>query len=53
MGRRQPARFKFCTSGTPVEVEVTYVYEVRDHQIAKIDEYDTLDEARDAAGLSN
>ena len=31
------------TSGIPVEVEVTYVYEVRDSQITKIDEYDTLE----------
>ena len=36
-------------SGTPVEIEVTYVYEVRDHQITKIDEYDTLGEALEAA----
>ena len=39
------------TSGIPVEVEVTYVYELRDNQIAKIDEYDTLEEALEAAGL--
>ena len=39
------------TSGIAVEVEVTYVYEVRDNQIARIDEYDTLEEALEAAGL--
>ena len=40
------------TSGISVEVEVTYVYEVRDNQIARVDEYDTLEEALEAAGLS-
>ena len=40
------------TSGISVEVEVTYVYELRDNQIARIDEYDTLEEALEAAGLS-
>ena len=39
------------TSGIPVEVEVTHVYEVRDNQIARVDEYDTLEEALEAAGL--
>jgi ketosteroid isomerase-like protein len=39
------------TSGIPVEVEVTYVYEIRDNQMTRIDEYDTLDEALEAAGL--
>jgi ketosteroid isomerase-like protein len=40
------------TSGIPVEVEVTYVYEIRDKQMTRIDEYDALDEALEAAGLS-
>ncbi len=39
------------TSGIPVEIEVTHVYEVRDGQIARVDEYDTLEEAVEAAGL--
>ena len=39
-------------SGAPAEIEVTHVYEVRDSQIARIDEYDTLAEALDAAGLA-
>jgi ketosteroid isomerase-like protein len=38
------------TSGVPVEIEVTWVYEFRDGLIARIDEYDTLDEARAATG---
>jgi ketosteroid isomerase-like protein len=40
------------TSGIPVEIEVTWVYEVRDHMITRVDEYDTLKEAVEAAGLS-
>jgi ketosteroid isomerase-like protein len=40
------------TSGIPVEIEVTWVYEIRDNQMARLDEYDTLDEALEAAGLS-
>jgi ketosteroid isomerase-like protein len=39
------------TSGIPVEIEVTYVYEFRDGQIIRVDEYDTLDEALEAVGL--
>ena len=39
------------TSGISVEVEVTYVYEIRDNQMTRVDEYDTLDEALEAAGL--
>ena len=38
-------------SGISVEIEVTHVYEVRDGQIARVDEYDTLEEALEAAGL--
>jgi len=40
------------TSGVSVEDEFTHVYEVRDHMITRVDEYDTLDEALEAAGLS-
>ena len=40
------------TSGIPVEVELTWVYEIRDNQMARLDEYDTLDEALEAVGLS-
>jgi ketosteroid isomerase-like protein len=39
-------------SGIPVEFEFTWVYEIRDGQIARIDEYDTLEQALEAAGLS-
>jgi ketosteroid isomerase-like protein len=39
------------TSGIPVEIEVTHVYEFRDGQIIRVDEYDTLEEALEAAGL--
>jgi ketosteroid isomerase-like protein len=39
------------TSGIPVEIEVTHVYEVRDNQITRVDEYETLEEALEAAGL--
>ena len=38
------------TSGAPVEIEVTWVYEFRDGLITRIDEYDSLEEAREAAG---
>ena len=40
------------TSGVSVEIEVTHVYEVRDHMITRVDEYDTLKEALEAAELS-
>ena len=39
------------TSGISVEIEVTHVYEVRDHMITRVDEYDTLKEALEAGGL--
>ena len=39
------------TSGVSVEIEVTHVYEVRDNLVARVDEYDTLEEALEAAGL--
>ena len=38
------------TSGIPVEGEWTWVYEVRDNQMARLDEYDTLEEALEASG---
>ena len=37
------------TSGIPVEFEFTWVYEIRDSQITRIDEYDTLEQALEAA----
>jgi ketosteroid isomerase-like protein len=40
------------TSGVSVEDEFTHVYEVRDHLITRIDEYDTLNAALEAVGLS-
>jgi ketosteroid isomerase-like protein len=40
------------TSGIRVEDEFTWVYEIRDSQIARVDEYDTLEEALEAVGLS-
>jgi ketosteroid isomerase-like protein len=40
------------TSGVSVEDEFTHVYEVRDHVITRVDEYDTLKEALEAVGLS-
>jgi ketosteroid isomerase-like protein len=40
------------TSGIAVESEFTHVYEVRDGQIAKVDEYDTLEEALAAGSPS-
>jgi ketosteroid isomerase-like protein len=39
------------TSGIPVEVKITWVYEIRDNQVARVDEYDTLEEALEAAVL--
>jgi ketosteroid isomerase-like protein len=39
------------TSGIPVEEELTWVYEIRDNQMARLVEYDTLDEALEAARL--
>jgi hypothetical protein len=38
-------------SGAPVEIEVTFVCEFRGNQVARIDEYDTLEEALEAARL--
>jgi ketosteroid isomerase-like protein len=40
------------SSNIPVELDVTHVYEVRENQVARVDEYDTLEEALEAAGLS-
>jgi ketosteroid isomerase-like protein len=39
-------------SGAPVESENTHVYEFRGNQIARVDEYDTLEEALEAVGPS-
>jgi ketosteroid isomerase-like protein len=39
-------------SGIAVEDEFTWVYEILDNQITRLDEYDTLDEALEAVGLS-
>ena len=36
-------------SGARVEIELTTLYEVRDGRIARIHQYDTLEEAREAA----
>jgi ketosteroid isomerase-like protein len=37
-------------SGAPVETEVTHVYEFRGDQVARLDEYQTMAEAMEAAG---
>ena len=39
-------------SGTRTEIELTALYELRDGKIARIHQFDTLDEALEAAGLS-
>jgi SnoaL-like domain len=36
-------------SGVRVEIELTYLYELRDGKIALMEQYDTLEEAREAA----
>jgi ketosteroid isomerase-like protein len=36
-------------SGARAEIELTYLYEFRDGEIARIYQYDTLDQAREAA----
>jgi ketosteroid isomerase-like protein len=38
-------------SGARAEIELTTLYELRDGQIARIHQYDTLEEAHEAAGL--
>jgi ketosteroid isomerase-like protein len=38
-------------SGAPVEIELTTLFELRDGQIARIHQYDTLEEALEAAGM--
>ncbi len=38
-------------SGARVELELTILYEVRDGRIARVHQYDTMDEALEAAGL--
>jgi hypothetical protein len=49
--RADPAVGIGRASGAPVEIEVTYVFQFRDHMITRIDEYDTLKEALEAVGL--
>jgi ketosteroid isomerase-like protein len=39
------------TSGAPAEIEVAHVYEFRGDQIARFDEYDSLEEALEAVSL--
>lgn len=38
-------------SGAKVELELTTLYELRDGKIARMHQYDTLEEAREASGL--
>jgi ketosteroid isomerase-like protein len=38
-------------SGARVELELTTLYELRNGQIARMEQYDTLEDAREAAGL--
>ncbi len=38
-------------SGARVEIELTLVYELRDGQIVRLDQYDTLEDARQAVEL--
>jgi ketosteroid isomerase-like protein len=40
-------------SGARVELELTTLYELRDGKIVRMHQYDTLDEARRAAGLES
>jgi hypothetical protein len=49
--RSGPATGVGKTSGAPVEIELAHVYEFRGDQIARLDEYDTLEEALEAARL--
>ena len=37
-------------SGAPAKLELTYLCELRDGQIARLEQYDTLEEAREVAG---
>jgi ketosteroid isomerase-like protein len=39
-------------SGARVELQITFLYEVRDGRINRLVQYDTLEEALEAAGLS-
>jgi ketosteroid isomerase-like protein len=39
-------------SGTRTEIELTALFELRDGKVARIQQFDTLDEALEAAGLS-
>jgi len=38
-------------SGARVELQITFLYELRDGQITRMVQYNTLEEAREAAGL--
>ena len=38
-------------SGARVELELTTLYELRNEQIVRMEQYDTLEDAREAAGL--
>jgi hypothetical protein len=38
-------------SGARDEIELTFLYELRDGLITRVDQYDTLEEALEAAGL--
>jgi ketosteroid isomerase-like protein len=42
-----------AASGAHVEIELTTLYELRDGRIARIHQYDTLEEARDAAAAQD
>jgi ketosteroid isomerase-like protein len=38
-------------SGIRVDIELTFLYELQDGRVARIDQYDTLEDALEAAGL--
>jgi len=40
------------TSGARAELELVHAYKLRDGQIVRLDQYDTVEEALEAAGLS-
>jgi hypothetical protein len=39
------------TSGAQAELELVHAYKLRDGQIVRLDQYDTVQEALEAAGL--
>ena len=39
------------SSGARVEIELTLVYELRDGKIVRLDQYDTVEDAREAVEL--